>query len=315
MSLKYSVFLPTGVTMDLAGIKDPIEAYEALTRVAQAADESGYETVWVADHFHTMPPSQATLFESWTTAAALARDTKRVRIGHMVTGNSYRNPALQAKMASTLDVLSHGRYTFGIGAGYYESEYRAYGYEYPDANVRLRQLREAVQVLLAMWTQEEATFEGNYYQVHGAINQPKGVQQPHVPLLIAGDGEKVTLKIVAQYADACNVTGDLAMLERKFAALKAHCETLGRDYQSIRRTTLTLCIMADTDEQARVLVPEGAKLGFPGDVLSYGLIGTPETIRQRLAAYEAAGVQELVISFPDALQMDTLRRFAREFIA
>jgi alkanesulfonate monooxygenase SsuD/methylene tetrahydromethanopterin reductase-like flavin-dependent oxidoreductase (luciferase family) len=144
MSLKYGVFLPTGVTMDLAGIKDPIEAYEALTQVAQVADESGYESVWIADHFHTVPPSQAALFECWTTAAALARDTKRVRIGQMVTGNSYRNPALQAKMASTLDVLSHGRYTFGIGAGYYEHEYRAYGYEYPDATVRLQQLREAV---------------------------------------------------------------------------------------------------------------------------------------------------------------------------
>ncbi|GHO71350.1 LLM class F420-dependent oxidoreductase [Ktedonobacter sp. SOSP1-52] len=314
MSLKYGVFLPTGVTMDLAGIKDPVEAYEALTQVAQVVDESGYESVWVADHFHTMPPSQAALFECWTTAAALARDTKRVRIGQMVTGNSYRNPALQAKMASTLDVLSHGRYTFGIGAGYYEPEYRAYGYEYPDANVRLHQLREAVQVLLAMWTQEEATFEGNYYQVHGAINQPKGVQQPHIPLLIAGDGEKVTLKVVAQYADACNVTGDLATLEHKFAVLKAHCETVGRDYQSIHRTALTLCVIADTDEQARTLVPEGAKLGFPGDVLSYGLIGSPETIRRRLAAYEATGVQELVISFFDAPRLDTLRRFAREFI-
>jgi F420-dependent oxidoreductase-like protein len=314
MSLKYSLFLPQGVTKELAGIKDPVEAYEALTRVAQTADKSGYESVWVADHFHTAPPSQEMLFECWTTAAALARDTRRVRIGQMVTGNSYRNPALQAKMASTLDVLSHGRYTFGIGAGWYEPDYRAYGYEYPDGPERLRRLREAVQVILAMWTQEEATFEGNYYQVHGAINQPKGVQQPHIPLLIAGDGEQVTLKLVAQYADACNVTGDLATLERKFAALKQHCETVGRDYQSIHRTTLTLCVIADTDEQAQALVPEGAKVGFPGDVLSYGLIGSPETIRRRIAAYEAAGVQELVIGFSDAPQLDTIRRFAREFI-
>src|SRR5260221_7465663 len=157
MSLKYSLFLPQGVTKELAGIKDPVEAYETMTRVAQTADESGYESVWVADHFHTAPPSQEMLFECWTTAAALARDTKRVRIGQMVTGNSYRNPALQAKMASTLDVLSHGRYTFGIGAGWYEPDYRAYGYEYPDGPERLRRLREAVQVILAMWTQEEAS--------------------------------------------------------------------------------------------------------------------------------------------------------------
>src|SRR5579859_241902 len=314
MSIKYGVFLPQGYTQDLAGFKDPIEAYETLTRVAQTADESVYDSVWLPDHFHTVPPSQAMVFECWTTAAAVARDTKRVRIGLMVTGNSYRNPALQAKMASTLDVLSHGRLTFGIGAGYYEHEYQAYGYQYPEANVRLRQLREAIQVILAMWTQEEATFEGNYYQVHGAINQPKGVQQPHIPLLIAGDGEQVTLKLVAQYADACNVTGDLATLERKFSVLKEHCRTVGRDYNTVHRTTLTLCVIADTDEQARALVPAGAKVGFPGDILSYGLIGSPETIRRRIAAYEAAGVQELAIGFLGVLQLDTLRRFAREFI-
>jgi F420-dependent oxidoreductase-like protein len=315
MSLKYSIFLPLGIGGELAGFKGPIEAYEALTHVAQTADELGYETLWLPDHFHTVPPSQATLFESWTTAAALARDTKRVRIGHMVTGNNYRNPALQAKMASTLDVLSHGRYTFGIGAGWYEQEYHAYGYKYPDAPERLRQLREAVQVILGMWQEEEATFEGNYYQIRGAINQPKGVQQPHIPLLIAGDGEQVTLKLVAQYADACNVLGDFATLEHKFAVLKQHCQTIGRDYLCIHRTTLTLCVIDDTDEQARALIPGGAQLGFPGDVLSYGLIGSPTTIRQRLAAYEAAGVQELVIGFFDVLhKLDAVHRFAREFI-
>ena len=150
--------------------------------------------------------------------------------------------------------------------------------------------------------------------LRGAINQPKGVQQPHIPLLIAGDGEKVTLKLVAHYADACNVQGDFATIERKFAVLKRHCETIGRDYQSIHRTAITLCLMAESDEQARALLPKEALLGFPGDVLSYGLIGSPATIRQRLAAYEAAGVQELVIGFFDSPQLDTMRRFAREFI-
>jgi alkanesulfonate monooxygenase SsuD/methylene tetrahydromethanopterin reductase-like flavin-dependent oxidoreductase (luciferase family) len=176
-------------------------------------------------------------------------------------------------------------------------------------------LREAVRLILAMWTQDEATFAGEHYQVSGAINQPKGVQQPHIPLLIAGDGEKVTLKLVAQYANACNVQGDFAALERKFAVLKHHCETIGRDYQSIHRTALTLCLIDESDEKAQALLPEGARLGFPGDVLSYGLIGTSKTIRQRLAAYEAAGVQELVIGFFDVLhRLDAVRLFAREFI-
>src|SRR6266568_3322594 len=170
MSLKYGLILPQGYGRELLGIKDPIEAYETMTRMAQVAEESGFEAVWTADHFQTAPvPTQETFFECWTTTAALARDTKRIRVGQMVTANSYRNPALQAKMASTLDVLSHGRYTFGIGAGYYEPDYRAYGYTFPDAKTRLRQLQEAVQVILTMWTQEEATFEGRYYQIRGAI--------------------------------------------------------------------------------------------------------------------------------------------------
>ncbi|GHO55927.1 LLM class F420-dependent oxidoreductase [Ktedonobacter robiniae] len=316
MSLKYGVYLALGGLTELAGIKDPVEAYETLTRVAQTAEEYGYESIWLADHFQTtipLSPQEAT-FECWTSAAALARDTKRVRIGQMVTGNSYRNPALQAKMASTVDVLSHGRLTFGIGAGWYESEYRAYGYEYPEANVRARQLREAVQVILAMWKEDEAVFEGKYYQVRGAINQPKGVQQPHIPLLIAGGGEQVTLKLVAQYGDACNVFGDPATVAHKFAVLKQHCESVGRSYNSIHRTAQTFCIIGDTDEQAQALIPEWMKALLPGDSQSYALIGSSETIRQRLAAYEAAGVQELAIIFSEVTQLDTIRRFAREFI-
>ncbi|GHO98305.1 LLM class F420-dependent oxidoreductase [Reticulibacter mediterranei] len=313
MSLTYGVQLPQGWLMDLVGISDPIEAYETMTRVAQTAEECGYESVWLVDHFHTVPlPSQEVTFECWTSAAALARNTTRIRIGQMVTCNGYRNPALLAKMASTLDVLSHGRLNFGIGAGWYEHEYRAYGYDYPEAPERLRYLREAVQVILAMWTQDEATFEGKYYQVRGAINQPKGVQKPHIPLLIGGSGEKVTLKLVAQYADACNVAGDPATVAHKFALLKEHCEIVGRDYESIRRTLSTMVVIADTDEQAIALMPAMFQSQTQIDM---ALVGTLETVRARLKAYEAAGVQELIIIFPDALQQDSIRRFAQAFIA
>lgn len=316
MSLKYGVMLPQGFKMDLAGIKDPIEAYETMTRVAQTAEECGYAAVWLADHLHTtLPgPSQEMVFECWTSTAALARDTRRVRIGQMVTGNSYRNPALLAKMASTVDVLSHGRLTVGLGTGWYEHEYRAYGYEYPAASVRARQLREAVQVLLEMWTQEEAIFEGDYYQIRGAINQPRGVQPPHIPLLIAGGGEQVTLKTVAQYADACNVLGDPAEIAHKFNVLRQHCAAAGRDYEHIRRTSMITCVIGDTDEQALALFREKRNVLPPGDYLSYALIGSPKTIRKRLAAYEAAGLQEVMLLFPDSTHLETIRRFAREFI-
>ncbi len=298
--------------MDLAGIADPVEAYETLTRVAQVADEVGFESAWLVDHFHTIPrPSQEVTFECWTTTAAVARDTKRIRVGQMVTCNGYRHPALLAKMASTVDVLSHGRLNFGIGAGWYEHEYRAYGYPYPDAPTRLRHLREAVQVIRSMWTQEEAVFEGTYYQVRGAINQPKGVQKPHIPLLIGGSGEQVTLKLVAQYGDACNISGDLPTIKRKLAILKEHCAAVGRDYESIHRTITSVCALGETDEQAQAKIPVVLR---DRPVTAGAFIGTPDAIRQRLADLEEAGVQEVILGFPDAAQTDILRFFASEFI-
>ena len=314
MALRYGILLPQGWTMDLMGITDPIQAYEAMTRVAQTADELGFASAWLVDHFHTIPqPSQEVTFECWTTTAALARDTKRIRIGQMVTCNGYRNPSLLAKMASTVDVLSHGRLNFGIGAGWYEHEYRAYGYEYPDGPERLRYLREAVQVILAMWTQEEAQFDGKYYQVRGAINQPKGVQQPHIPLLIGGDGEKVTLKLVAQYGDACNIGSDVPTFEQKLAVLKDHCATVGRDYESIHRTTTAFCSIGSTDDEALAKIPPHVRANF-GERVATALVGSPETIRQRLQAYEDAGVQELIIRFFDMPQLESIRLFAKEFI-
>lgn len=315
MPMKYSLILPQGWTMDLEHIKDPVEAYETMTRVAQTADETGFESVWLVDHFHTIPqPSQEVTFECWTSTAALARDTKRVRVGQMVSCNGYRNPALLAKMASTVDVLSHGRLNFGIGAGWYEHEYRAYGYPYPDAPERLRYLREAVQVIQAMWTQEEAVFEGQYYQVRGAINQPKGVQKPHIPMLIGGGGEKVTLKLVAQYGDACNVNGDIDTIKHKFDVIKQHCQTVGRDYNSILRTAGTVCAIGETEEEALASIPERMRRLF-GDRIQGALIGTPDTIRQRLAEYEAAGVQELLVTFADRTNLDSIHLFAKAFIA
>lgn len=315
-TMNYGVIIPQGWRMDLVEISDPVEAYEAMTRVAQDAEALNFHSVWLYDHFHTVPtPTQEVTFEAWVATAALARDTKRVRIGQIVTCNSYRNPALLAKMASTVDVMSHGRLDFGIGAGWYEHEYRAYGYEYPDGPERLRQLREALQIILAMWTQEEATFEGKYFQVRGAINQPKGVQKPHIPILIGGSGEKVTLKLVAQYGDACNVGGTIANIIHKLAVLKSHCEALGRDYESIRRTAIVdVCSIAETEEEAiaKLSPQERADLET---LRSTSLIGTPAQVRERLAEYEQAGIQELLIHFVDAAtNPEALRLFAREYI-
>jgi F420-dependent oxidoreductase-like protein len=331
MSLKYSVILPQVGGM-MRGSNDPVEAFEAMIRVAQTAEECGYETVWLGDHFMPLVPEvqgEEDWFECWTSTAAVARETTRIRIGQAMTCNGYRNPALLAKMASTVDVLSHGRLMLGLGSGDAEREFRAYGYPCPAANVRLRQLGEAVRLILAMWTEDETTFEGTYYQVHGAINQPKGVQRPPIPLLIGGSGEKVTLKLIAQYADACDIIDHLANIPRKFAVLKAHCEAVGREYTSIHRMTRTMCIIGETDEQALASIPEefkahvdafvkkeewhGAMNIDPLQIWSsfLGLIGSPETIRRQIAAYEAAGVQEMRLIF---LDLESIRRFANEFI-
>ena len=315
--MKCGVIVPQGWRMDLVGIKDPVEAYETMTRTAQAAEELGYDSVWLFDHFHTVPvPTQEVTFECWTSTAALARDTKRVRIGQIVTCNGYRNPALLAKMASTVDVLSHGRLNFGIGAGWYEHEYKAYGYEYPDAPTRLRYLREGLQVILKMWSEEEAYFEGNYYHVRGAINQPKGVQKPHIPLLIGGSGEKVTLKLVAQYGDACNI-GYLEpeATARKFEIMRKHCEDVGRNYNDIQRTIMLNCSIAETDEQAyqRAQAANFARnVGGPENLRTRSLVGTPETIRKRLNEYEQVGAQEAILFFPAQERLESLRLFAKD---
>jgi F420-dependent oxidoreductase-like protein len=308
MALKYGLIVPQGWRMDLVGITDPSEAYETMTRVAQLAEEVGFDSIWLYDHFHTVPdPTQEWTFECWTSTAALARDTKRVRIGQIVTCNGYRNPALLAKMASTVDVLSHGRLNFGIGSGWYEHEYQAYGYDYPSAPDRLRYLREAVQIIHKMWSDEEATFHGKYYQIDGAINQPKGVQKPHIPLLIGGSGEKVTLKLVAQYADACNISNeDNAGLARKLDILRSHCERIGRDYNEINRTVEYSVALARSEEEAAFKAQQ--RHIDPNT----GLVGAPATIRQRLREIEEAGAQEAILYLHDAAQLESVRLFAEE---
>src|SRR2546428_2528233 len=310
--MDFGIIVPQGWRLDLAGISDPSEAYETMMRVAQEADALGYHSIWLYDHFHTVPtPMQEITFECWTSTAALARDTRRVRLGQMVTCNSYRNPALLAKMASTVDALSHGRLEVGIGAGWYKEEYVAYGYPFPSTHERLERLREAVQVILAMWTQEKANFEGTYYQVRGAINQPKGVQKPHIPLLIGGGGEKVTLKLVAQYADACNIGGDIPTIRHKLDVVNQHCEDVGRDYTSIRRTSSSICVIGESEEAALASLKP-----YQRDIVTLmrasAMIGPPETIRRRIAELEDAGIQELIIWFPDAAKLESLRLFARE---
>jgi F420-dependent oxidoreductase-like protein len=310
MSVRFGVFAPQGWRMDLAEIADPIEQYEAMTRVAKAADQlDAFDSIWVYDHFHTVPrPTLQTTFEAWTITAALARDTQRVTIGQMVTCNGYRSPALLAKMASTVDVLSHGRLYLGLGAGWYEDEWRAYGYGFPETRQRMRAFREACAIITKMWTEDYPEFSGETYTIDKPINEPKGVRKPHPSFWIGGAGEQVTLKLVARYGDASNTGGDPETVKHKLAVLRQHCETVGRDYDSIiKSTSIEDIVLLRPGEAHEVAVARQRGAMVPG------FVGTPEELAERIQALAIWGIDYVIVSFPRlAYDHEPLHRFADE---
>jgi len=301
--------------MDLVDVPDPVEKYETMSRCALEAERAGFDALFLYDHFHTVPtPQHESVFECWTSTAALARDTTTIRLGQMVTCNSYRPPSLLAKMASGIDVMSRGRLILGIGAGWYEHEYHAYGYEYPETPERLRMLRESLQVIKAMWTQDQATFEGRYYQVRGAINEPKPVQKPHPPIWIGGGGEKVTLKLVAQYGDGCNVGGDVAMVRHKLDVLREHCETVGRDYDSVLKTMEFYTLFGDPREIDRVVADTARRAGQDESFIRswHPHHGDAGEIAELIQAYAEAGIEYFIVNLPNAFEGGVISRFAEE---
>ena len=315
--IRFGVFVPQGWRLDLAEIDDPIEQYETMTNVAHEADRGGWDSIWVYDHFHTVPrPELETTFECWTITATLARDTERVKVGQMVGCNGYRNPALYAKIASTVDVASHGRLYAGIGAGWYEHEWRAYGYEWVDTPVRMGMFREACEVIHRMWTEDYPEFRGKYYAIDRPINEPKGVQRPHIPFWIGGGGEQVTLKLVARWGDACNVGGgDPAVCRHKLDVLKRHCDDLGRDYDEIVKSTGVTVHLLDegVDPETATALARGDK---PYQVYARDtIVGTPEQVLERFQVLVDAGIDYFIVSIPRvAYDQGPLHRFAQEVI-
>lgn len=314
MPVKYGIVVPQGFKNDLPKTADPVAQYEAMTRVATEAEQLGYDSIWLYDHlYNEQRREDETTFECWTSAAALARDTTTIRIGQMVSCNLYRNPALLAKMASTVDVLSHGRLDFGIGAGWYETEARAYGYPFPDVPERLRRMEEALQIIHALWSESSATFEGRYYQVSAAINEPKGVQSPHIPLWVGGGGERTTLALAARYADACNIIAhDPTTTERKFAALREHCARIGRDYDTIRKSVHTFVILLEPGEDLDAATKTRGNVSLEA-VRRSNIVGTPPEVAEQFHQLMRAGAEYFIIYFRNRLvQLDTVRLFARD---
>jgi F420-dependent oxidoreductase-like protein len=292
---------------------------------ARKIEAAGYESLWVYDHFHTVPvPTQEPTYEAWTLMAALSATTDRVRLGQMCTCNSYRPPSYLSKVAASIDVISDGRVEMGIGAGWYEGEYLGYGYPFPKPSVRIGQLKEAVEIMQRLWTEDEVTFEGSHYRLDRAIGAPKPVQDPHIPLWIAGGGEQLTLNVAARYASYTNFGQTLEDFAHKSRVLRDHCVDVGRDFDDITRSSLFSIVCAETEREvearlARILdrvrpLVDGDRLTAQEDFWRQ-MSGTPEQIVERLTAWSDAGMGYVIAYFDDtSSDAEGLDLFAREVI-
>lgn len=324
--MRFGLFVPQGWRLDLVGIA-PEQQWPVMLDVARLADAGPFESVWVYDHFHTVPvPTQEATHEAWTLMAALAATTTRVRLGQMCTCMSYRDPAYLAKVAATVDVVSGGRTEMGIGAGWYEHEWRAYGYGFPSAGERLAMLAEGVEIMHQAWTTGTATLDGTHYRVDGAIVRPLPLQPGGIPFWIAGGGEKKTLRIAARYASYTNFDGSPEGFRHKSAVLADHCRDLGRPFdQIVRSANYNVVIGRDDAEVAERLDAIEARfvpvLGADGarartrELREGPLVGTPERIVGTLRELEALGMTYAITYFAEiAYDRSGAELFAREVV-
>ncbi|MBU6241783.1 MAG: LLM class F420-dependent oxidoreductase [Acidobacteria bacterium] len=306
----FGVFMPQGWKMELVGIDDDAEKWNVAVDVALKAEALGFHSIWVYDHFHNVPrPAHEAVFECWTTMAAISQRTSTIRLGQMVGCNSYRNPGLLAKITSTLDVISGGRLEWGIGAGWYENEYRGYGFEFPKPKDRIGMLRESVEIVKSMWTNVETTYDGKYYRTVRANCDPKPLQKPTPPVWIGGGGEQLTLRVVAEHADCSNFGGKPEEWARKREILKGHCAAVGRDESEIRKTWSPEVFIRSTEKE----LAERTKGGLWGDSVENwrdnNLVGTPEQVSEIVATYVKLGCTGFIpwcADYPDTETMELL---------
>jgi len=312
MGLRFGLFVPQGWRLDLVGI--PAEEHWPVLRDLAARVDSGtaWESLWVYDHFHTVPtPTDEATHEAWTLISALAAVTSRVRLGQMCTAMGYRNPAYLAKVAATADIISGGRVEMGIGGGWYEHEWRAYGYGFPAAGERLGQLDEGVQIFRQAWTEGRASLDGKHYQVDDAIVAPRPLQAGGLPLWIAGGGEKVTLKIAARYADYTNFDGTPSVFARKSEILRDHCAAVGTDFDAITRSANFNIAIGRTEAEVQQRVDtlrDRLKPYLPDEQLDAMLgmfrdlpgIGTVDKVIADLTELRDLGLKYAITYFPEA---------------
>jgi F420-dependent oxidoreductase-like protein len=283
--------------------------FERVSEIAVTAERSGFDSLWVMDHFYQIgvngPPTDP-MFEAYTLLGAIAARTSRVELGTMVTGVTYRNPALLAKIVTTLDVISSGRAVLGIGAAWNEDEHRGYGFDFPLVGERMRRLEEAVQICRAMFTQGDPTFDGRHSRIDRALNVPRPIRPGGIPILIGGSGEQRTLKLVARYADACNLFGDLPTIRHKLDVLARHCEAVGRDPAEITKTRLGPLVIGAIEEAVRPKLEAGmAARGMTEEQFrSVAVCGTPDQVVEQARAFLDAGLDGLLFNMRDANEVD-----------
>lgn len=318
--MRFGAFIPQGWRLDLAGVA-PEDQWPAMLRVAKTIEAIGFESAWLYDHLHTVPePTQEPMHEAWSLMAALAVTTETVRLGQMCTCVGYRNPAYLAKVAASLDVISGGRVEMGIGAGWYEHEYLGYGYEFPKPSVRIGQLAEGVEIMRRMWTENEVHHEGRYWTLQGAIAAPRPLQEPHIPLWVAGGGEQLTLRVAAEYADYTNFGGKLETFVHKSNVLAEHCEAVGRPFDEITRSANFNVICAPTEAEVEATIERvdahivAHTSGVSDGRRSFGpFAGTPDQLVERLAPWVDAGLEYAICYFPEtAWDTSGLELFAAE---
>ncbi len=311
--LIFGAFFPQGWKMELSSVEGAENKWQTALEIAELIEELGYDSIWLYDHFHNVPrPAHEAVFECWMTAAALSQATSRIRIGQMVGCNSYRSPAVLAKMTSTFDVISGGRLDWGIGAGWYENEYKGYGFEFPAPKVRIGMLREAVEIVRSMWTEPETTYAGEHYQLQRAHCDPKPLQKPHPPIWIGGGGEQLTLRVVARLADVSNFGGKPHEWAHKAEVLKGHCKDVGRDYDEIRKTISGEMMIRETEAEIDAIGTRSL-WGEPLESWKAGnLVGTPEQVAEKIQAYVDLGCTGFVPWCADYPSTETLQLFAEK---
>jgi F420-dependent oxidoreductase-like protein len=281
------------------------------------ADAWGYDSLWNFDHFYPIfTDPEGPCFEAWTTLSALAQATSRARIGCMVNGNTYRHPCVTAKMAATLDHVSGGRLNLGIGAGWFELEHKTFGIDFKTVPGRLAALDEALRIIRGMFTQPKTTVHGRHYSVTDAMASPKPVQQPHPPIMIGGQGEKVLLRIVAEHADIWNNLGWAhRQLAEKAAVLRRHCDAVKRDFAAIEISQQTVAAIAADEAAARAATAEICReLPFLAGGDDLIIAGTPDECIERVERTRRMGATTLLLSFGRNPSLEMLELFAEKVI-